>query len=93
MKKVHEEKSKREKKRGRSHPVPGREYYELPDRMQFYISETDIWKEGKTVYPVTKRFGEDGPLYDDGEHIVYVNAEIDDGSRIAKMMKYFKTII
>lgn len=69
----------------------GREYYELPDRMQFYISETDIWKEGKTVYPVTKRLGEDGPLYDDGEHIVYVNAEIDDGSRIAKMMKYFKT--
>lgn len=59
--------------------------------MQFYISETDIWKEGKTVYPVTKRLGEDGPLYDDGEHIVYVNAEIDDGSRIAKMMKYFKT--
>lgn len=69
----------------------GREYYELPDRLQFYISEKDIWKEGETVYPVTKRLGEDGPIYDDGEHIVYVNAEIDDGSRIAKMMKYFKT--
>ena len=69
----------------------GREYYELPDRMQFYISETDIWKEGETVYPVTKRLGEDGPIYDDGEYIFYVNAEVDDGSRIAKMMKYFKT--
>ena len=69
----------------------GREYYELPDRLQFYISETDIWKEGETVYPVTKRLGEDGPIYDDGEYIFYVNAEVDDGSRIAKMMKYFKT--
>ena len=69
----------------------GREYYELPDRLQFYISETDIWKEGKTVYPVTKRLGEDGPPYDDGEYIVYVNAEVDNGSRIARLMKYFKT--
>lgn len=69
----------------------GREYYELPDRLQFYISEKDIWKEGETVYPVTKRLGEDGPIYDDGEYIFYVNAEVDDGSRIAKMMKYFKT--
>ena len=69
----------------------GREYYELPDRLQFYISETDIWKEGETVYPVTKRLGKDGPIYDDGEYIFYVNAEVDDGSRIAKMMKYFKT--
>lgn len=31
----------------------GKEYYELPDRLQFYISERDIWKEGETVYPVT----------------------------------------
>ena len=44
----------------------GKEYYELPDRLQFYISETDIWKQGKTVYPVTKRLGKDGPEYDDG---------------------------
>ena len=69
----------------------GKEYYELPDRLQFYISETDIWKQGKTVYPVIKRLGKDGPEYDDGEYIVYVNAEVDDGSRIAKLMKYFKT--
>lgn len=69
----------------------GKEYYELPDRLQFYISETDIWKQGKTVYPVTKRLGKDGSEYDDGEYIVYVNAEVDDGSRIAKLMKYFKT--
>ncbi|MCD8396996.1 MAG: hypothetical protein LUD12_07440 [Lachnospiraceae bacterium] len=30
-------------------------------------------------------------LYDDGSHIIYVNAEVDDGSAIAKMMRYFKT--
>ena len=26
--------------------IKEKEYYELPDRLQFYISETDIWKEG-----------------------------------------------
>ena len=29
--------------------------------------------------------------YEDGIHIRYVNAEIDDGSEIAELMKYFKT--
>ena len=29
--------------------------------------------------------------YDDGKHVTYINAEVDDGSDIAKLMKYFKT--
>lgn len=38
-----------------------------------------------------KRLGEKGPVYDDGVHVIYVNAEVNDGSRIAKLMEYFKT--
>lgn len=62
-----------------------------PERILFYISEKDIWKQGKTVNPVIKRLGEKGPVYDDGVHVIYVNAEVNDGSRIAKLMEYFKT--
>ena len=69
----------------------GIRYDELPERIHFYISETDIWHQGKAVYPVTKQLGKNGPAYDDGVHIIYVNAEVDDGSRIAKLMEYFKT--
>lgn len=29
--------------------------------------------------------------YDDGQHILYVNAAINDGSETAKLMQYFKT--
>lgn len=47
--------------------------------------------ESSGILTVTKRLGKDGSEYDDGEYIVYVNAEVDDGSRIAKLMKYFKT--
>ena len=29
--------------------------------------------------------------YDDGIHVTYVNAEVDDGTAVAEMMRYFKT--
>ena len=69
----------------------GRDYSELPERYIFYISRKDIWKDGYTVYEEEKRFRQTGKKHNDGSHLIYVNAEIDDGSRIAKLMKYFKT--
>ncbi len=30
-------------------------------------------------------------MYEDGEHILYVNAAVDDGTETAKLMKYFLT--
>lgn len=68
----------------------GRDYSELPERYIFYISRKDIWKDGYTVYEEEKRFRQTGEKHNDGSHLIYVNAEIDDGSRIAKLMKYFK---
>ncbi|HJA11400.1 MAG TPA: hypothetical protein H9799_00350 [Candidatus Mediterraneibacter merdipullorum] len=78
-------KKKTKEKKSREH-ILSRE-----ERILFYISEKDIWKQGKTVNPVIKRLGEKGPVYDDGVHVIYVNAEVNDGSRIAKLMEYFKT--
>ncbi|MCD8074701.1 MAG: hypothetical protein LUF27_06665 [Lachnospiraceae bacterium] len=31
------------------------------------------------------------PKINYGSHVIYVNAEVDDGSEMAEMMKYFKT--
>ena len=69
----------------------GMDYKDLPDRIHFYISENDIWHCGKAIYPVGKTLGDTGIPYDDGEYIFFVNAAVDDGSRIAKLMNYFKT--
>ena len=69
----------------------GSGYEELPERYMIYISETDIWKKGRTRYHVGKYLEDHDEKYSDGEHILYVNAEIDDGSRTAKLMKYFMT--
>ena len=69
----------------------GSDYSILPDRYIFYISSSDIWKSGKTIYHEKKCFEETGLDYDDGAHVIYVNTEVDDGTRIAKLMQYFKT--
>ena len=69
----------------------GKTYAELPDVYVIYISETDLWKAGYTTYPVEKHFGNTSIPYEDGQHILYVNAAVDDGSETAKLMQYFKT--
>ncbi|MCD8379931.1 MAG: Rpn family recombination-promoting nuclease/putative transposase [Lachnospiraceae bacterium] len=69
----------------------GREYQELPDVYVIYISETDIWHLGRTMYEVDYRLKETGTPYEDGTHRIYVNAAVDDGSEVAQLMQYFKT--
>lgn len=69
----------------------GKSYDEMPDVHIIYVSETDLWKAGETVYPVKKYFGGIDMPYDDGISVLYVNAEVNDGSDAAKLMEYFRT--
>ena len=69
----------------------GKNYDEMPEVQIIYISETDIWKKGKAIYQVQKSLDDEDMPYDDGKHVTYVNAAVDDGSAIAKLMDYFKT--
>lgn len=69
----------------------GASYRELPERHIFYISKKDIWKGGCTVYEEEKHFRQTGQIHNDGAHVTYVNTAVDDGSRIARLMNYFKT--
>ena len=66
-------------------------YTKVPELYVFYVSETDIWNKGKTCYPVLKHLGNLDTPYDDGLHMCYINAEVNDNSDIAKLMQYFKT--
>lgn len=73
----------------------GEDYSVMPDRHIFYVSETDIWKVDRTVCHVSKALT-DGQepclkLYEDGSHVTYINAQVDDGSKVAALMRYFKT--
>lgn len=69
----------------------GKSYNQMPEVYIIYVSETDIWKSGLTICEASRRLGSTNIPYEDGMHIIYVNAAVDDGSEIAKLMKYFKT--
>ena len=66
-------------------------YDSVPELYIFYISKTDIWKLGKTCYPILKFLGDTKTPYNDGLHMYYINAEINDNSTVAQLMQYFKT--
>ena len=69
----------------------GEQYNRLPEVYLIYISETDLWRKGKTVYWLDKELRGTQSPYDDGQHTLYVNAAVDDGSPVAALMRYFKT--
>ena len=71
----------------------GVSYDKLPEVYLFYLSQKDIWQKGQTVYKLEQllRFGDELMSYENGLHTIYVNAAIDDGSNIAKLMQYLKT--
>ena len=69
----------------------GKTYSDLPEVYVIYVSETDLWKAGYTTYELEKKFKKSNVLYDDGQHVLYINAAVNDGSETAKLMEYFKT--
>lgn len=68
---------------------PNESFDGVLDMYVVYISEFDIFKEGKTIYHVDKVLRETGTIVDDGLQMIFVNTEIHDGSEIAELMKCF----
>ena len=67
----------------------GTDVDDTPEVYIFYISETDVMKTKQCISSVEKKLA--GSIYDDGVHIAYANAEVDDGSNVASLMQYFKS--
>ena len=73
------------------HLEKGKDYDQMPEVYVIYISETNLWKTGHMEDPVRKHLDGQKEEYDDGLHILYINAAIDDGTEKAALMRYFKT--
>ena len=71
----------------------GEDYDAMPEVYVIYISRTDLWKMGRMETPVKKYLEgqKEDEQYDDGQHVIYVNAAVDDGSKKAALLHYFKT--
>lgn len=71
--------------------LKGQGYDELPEVWLFYIGAKDFQGSRVTSWDVEKRHSETHERYQDGLRTTYVNAEVDDQTEIARLMRYFKT--
>lgn len=62
---------------------------ELPEVYVIFITEHDIYGEGKAFYPIERVNMATGKLFDDGEHILYVNSSYRGEDEIGRLMHDF----
>ena len=67
----------------------GQDFDELPDTYTIFVTEHDVFGRGKALYRVERMNLDLEELYDDGEHILYVNGAYRDESDIGKLMHDF----
>ena len=70
--------------------LPGEDPENLPEQYIIFVTETDVTKSDALVVPVERRIGKDGKrLFDDGIHILYIDASHADDSPLGKLMHDF----
>ena len=67
----------------------GTPFEKIPDVAILFISTFDIFKSGKTTYHIDRVIRETGTVVENGLTEIYVNASVDDGSDISKLMEIF----
>ena len=67
----------------------GQKFEELPETYTIFITENDYFCVGKPLYHIERVNLETNNLFNDGEHIIYVNGQYRDDSEIGKLMHDF----
>ena len=71
--------------------LPNDDFSKLPDLYMIYLTLRDFIGEHKTVYHIERQIIETKSYLDNGYHEIYINAEVDDKSSIAEVMKVLST--
>ena len=69
---------------------PGTDFKNIPTVYSLYVSDFDMFKQGKTIYHTRKSVIETDQTIDDGTFEIYANTVIDDGSTIAEYLQLLK---
>lgn len=69
--------------------IAGDSYEVLPETYVIFITENDVIGKGKPIYHIERMITETGEAFEDGSHIVYVNAAYKDDSQLGKLMHDF----
>ena len=69
---------------------PSEDFEKLPDVYVIFITERDVLGSGLAVYEIEKRIKQTGELFDDGSHVIYVNASVVEDTEIGRLMHDFR---
>ena len=68
----------------------GTDFKNIPTVYSLYVSDFDMFKQGKTIYHTRKSVIETDQTIDDGTFEIYANTVIDDGSTVAEYLQLLK---
>ena len=68
---------------------PGDKYEDLNETFVIFITENDVMKAGLPIYHIDRVVRETGKLFEDEEHIIYVNSQIKDETKLGRLMHDF----
>ncbi len=68
---------------------PGDRYDQLYETYVIFITENDILKAGLPIYHIERTIQETGMPFGDGAHIIYVNSQIKDDTKLGRLMQDF----
>ncbi len=68
---------------------PGEKYENLNENYVIFITENDVLKRNLPIYHAERVILETGELLRDGSHIIYVNSQIQNETRLGKLMRDF----
>ena len=68
---------------------PGDQYEDLNETFVIFITENDVMKSGLPIYHIDRVVRETGKLFEDEEHIIYVNSQIKDETKLGRLMHDF----
>ena len=71
----------------------GQDFDELPDSFTIFITENDVVGRGLPVYRIDRRFEDNGELFGDGSHILYVNGAYTGSDGIGMLMHDFRCAV
>ena len=67
----------------------GKDYKDLKDVYVIFITENDVLDCGLPVYDIQRYISNNGKLFGDGSHIIYVNSKIQDDTPLGRLMHDF----
>lgn len=68
---------------------PGDNYEKLNETYVIFITEHDVLKAGRPIYHIDRMIQETNASFEDGSHILYVNAQIKDNTALGQLMHDF----